>query len=86
MRRHYLPSRSNYKPRPRRSAAATCAGERMGARRGEGGWAWENPQIRNSDAELQGLHIRQITGNSDRRDKRREALGKLTSASCTTST
>jgi hypothetical protein len=30
--------------------------------------------------------IRQITGNSDRRDKRKEALGNLTSASSTTST
>jgi hypothetical protein len=30
--------------------------------------------------------IRQITGNPNRQDKRREALGNLTSASSTTST
>jgi hypothetical protein len=40
--------------RPRQYAAATCAGERMGARRGELGW--ERPQGHNSDPSYRVAH------------------------------
>src|SRR6266571_6497990 len=52
-----------------------CCNDRLSSQRLSG-------TCQGQDAE----QIHQITGNSDRRDKRREALGNLTSASSTAST